>query len=67
MTYAKAGRMNGVQPEIGTIVGPNWLGELLVVREVDDHGATLGYFTQQDAINFRDAPAPRSLTEINLA
>jgi hypothetical protein len=59
--------MNGVHPEIGTIVGPNWLGELLVVREHDERGALLGYFTQADAVGFRDAPAPRSLTEINLA
>lgn len=67
MTYAPAGRMNGVFPEPGTIVGPNWLGELLVVREVDERGALLGYFTQDDARAFRDAPAPRSLTEIRLA
>lgn len=66
MTYAKAGRMNGVQPEVGTIVGPNWLGELLVVREVDEHGATLGYVTREDIAAMRAAEYPRSLTELRL-
>lgn len=67
MSYAVAGRLNGVSPEVGTIVGPNWLGELLVVREVDERGAVLGYFGTEDARAFRDAPSPRSLTEIRLA
>lgn len=67
MTYAKAGRMNGVAPEVGTIVGPNWLGELLVVREVDERGATLGYVTREDIAAARATECPRSLTELRLS
>lgn len=67
MTYAVAGRLNGIFPEVGTILGPIWTGELVVVREVDERGAILGWPTRDDFRAARDADAPRSLTELRLA
>lgn len=38
-----AGRLNGIDAPIGTVVGPRWTREMLVVIGVDETGADLGY------------------------
>lgn len=61
-----AGRINGVTPEVGTLVGPNTFGELLVVTAVDERGAVLGYPTKDEIVAARTAQYPRSVTEVRL-
>lgn len=65
-TRAVAGRLNGITPEVGTLVGPTWTGELLVVTGVDERGAVLGYPTKDEIVAARTAPHPRSVTEVRL-
>jgi hypothetical protein len=37
------GRLNGLEAEPGTILGPDTAGELMVVLERDERGVTCGY------------------------
>lgn len=60
------GRLNGVTADVGTILGPNDTGELMVVLAVDDGGVTVGYAQQGDVEAAAAAAEPRSLTEIAL-
>lgn len=56
MKRALAGRLNGIDAPIGTIIGPKWTREPLAVIAVDEHGVDLGYATpaEMEAMAARD-------------
>lgn len=57
----RAGRINGIYAPAGSIMGPQWTDELLVVMTYDGKGVELGFATPEDL-----AEAPRichTLTE----
>ncbi len=63
MDRVPAGRLNGIWPPIGTVLGPKQVTrEFVVATAHDDRGCTVGYATPADleAIKERD---PQSLTE----
>lgn len=65
------GRLNGVDAEPGTLLGPDSTGrQMYVVVGRDDQGVTVGYATVPDmqAADARraDGDAPRSLAELRL-
>lgn len=64
MSRAVAGRLNGVYPPIGTLVGPNWHGEPLVVVGHDERGVVLGYPTSDEVFAALSREDRRSLTEV---
>lgn len=57
-----AGRLNGITAEPGTLLGPIWTGEVVVVIDQDDRGVILGYPTEPEmrALASRE---PRSVYE----
>lgn len=60
---APLGRLNGIQPDIGTIVGPGDDGFLGVVIGVDDRGAIIGQATSADQMDALVGDQVRSLYE----
>lgn len=65
MSGYPVGRLN-MDAEVGTILGPDTAGELLVVSARDEAGVLVSYATVQDieaARGHRLAYGPRSLVE----
>ncbi len=63
------GRLNGVDAEVGTILGPDSIGELLVVAERDEAGVRVSYAGVPDIEAARARVAevgPRSMTELRM-
>lgn len=60
------GVMKDVHAEPGTILGPNGLGELLVVVEDRPEGVALGFATAPEVAAALVAPEPRSVAEVRL-
>jgi hypothetical protein len=56
MTRVPAGRLNGVHAPEGTILGPTWTRELVVVTENDENGVMVGYATATDTDRPTDDP-----------
>ncbi len=56
-------RLNGIFPEVGTIIGPDWSGMFLTVDGTDEQGCTLRPALNAD---FAAVPEARSLTEHNM-
>lgn len=56
-----AGRINAVHAPEGSILGPMWTGELVVVMENDEQGMKLGFATQEDL--YDDPDDPKTWTE----
>lgn len=46
--YRVLGRLNGVRPALGTILGPTFYEEFATVIEVDDRGCVLGLAAAAD-------------------
>jgi len=63
--YVK-GVLRGVSAPVGTILGPNRLGELMAVVEERADGVALGYATTPEIQAALTQPEPRSLTELQL-
>lgn len=63
-----AGRLNGITPEPGTILGPKAVTrEYVVVLGGDETGVDVGYATHAELEALREVPdAPRSTTEARL-
>lgn len=60
-------RLNGITAPVGTLLGPNAMGEYFTVREVDDRGVICGYATSHDvraAETAAHTDGPRSMTEV---
>jgi hypothetical protein len=60
------GRLNGVTTPAGTLLGPDSVGQLLVVAQLDNAGVTVSYATTADiqaAMAACVADGPRSVTE----
>jgi len=57
MSRVPVGRLNGLDSEPGTILGPDTAGELMVVLERDERGVTCGYATREDIDNAKDRMA----------
>lgn len=62
----KRGRLNGVTAEVGTLLGPNAYKELLVVTGQDEAGVSVGLAHVDDIRAACEAPAPRSVTEVQV-
>ena len=71
MTHVPAGRMNGVRADVGTVLGPKAVTrEFVVVTDVDENGATVGYARVDDldaaAIEAILERGPASVTEFQM-
>jgi len=65
-----AGRLNGIDAEVGTILGPRGLtGEPLVVIDNDEAGVVVGYAqpAEMSAALLVALESPRSVTEHRMA
>lgn len=51
-----AGRVNGVHAPEGSIMGPMWTNELVVVTENDERGVKVGFATNPDLDQPTDDP-----------
>lgn len=60
------GVLQGFHAAPGTILGPNALGELMVVVEDRTEGVALGFATTFDIGVALEQPEPRSVTEVTL-
>jgi len=58
------GRLNGVHAEIGTILGPDLLGQWFTVTADDDAGCTVRYATSHDMLAARMRNDPQSMAEL---
>lgn len=67
MTRYVAGRLNGIDAEPGTILGPKDITrEYMVVLDRDERGVILGYATADDLQAAADRDEPQSVAEIQL-
>lgn len=57
-----AGRLNGVHAEKGTLLGPNTMGETMVVIDNDEKGVICSYARYDEIIEAMKRP-PQSITE----
>jgi hypothetical protein len=60
------GHLRGSTAEPGTLIGPNDLGEFLVVIDRNDDGTSVGYAQSGDIEAALAAPEPRSVAEFRL-
>jgi len=58
------GRLTGIQPEVGTIIGTNCYREPMVVVSVEPDGCTVRTATVADV---QHITAPRSVMEFHMA
>lgn len=58
------GRLNGITAEVGTLLGPDAKGEILVVSAVDETGVLVSLATIPDIESAALQPEPRSIAEV---
>jgi hypothetical protein len=66
MARTVLGRLNGVHAEPGTLLGPNDVGEYMVVLADDERGVSVGWALTPDFDAAALVEAPRSVAEHRL-
>lgn len=61
--HGEVGRLNGIYPEPGTVLGPDLEGQWFAVSDVDARGCTVRYATVDDIEDARALGEPRSVAE----